>query len=188
MRLFGGQRMFLQKNIFYNIFDIITKHLFQLVSFKITSIGLHQSLESLCKSCKEVLHSICIKVSPCSLKACMEAVQIFVTIFTNIPGPVWSLRVHPVCFWRGWRPISLGSNLSKCYLFRIWMHYVLTKVRFFGALNRWSWILFVHGLNNKDELMNTKVVKKYAWICKNWLQSIHFLPLAQPQPASIKLC
>ena len=110
--------------------------------------------------------------------------------FTKIPGPVTSLRVHLVCFWRGWRPISLGSNVSKCYLSTIWMYYVLTSACFFGALKRWTWILFVHFLNAKDELMNTKVVKKYAWICQNWLQSIYFLkmPLGQPQPASIKAC
>ena len=164
--------------------------MFQLVLFKITSIGLHHSLESLCKFWTEVSHAFCMEVSPCSLEACMEAVQIFVTFFTNIPGPVRSLRVHLVCFWWGWRPISLGSNVSKCYLSTIWMYYVLTSVWFFGALNRWTWILFVHGLNSKNELMNTKVVKKYAWICQNWLQSIYFLkmPLGQPQPASIKAC
>ena len=164
--------------------------MFQLVSFKITSSGLHHSLKSLCKLWTEVSHSFCIKVSSCSLEACMEAVQIFVTFFTNIPGPVRSLRVHLVCIWRGWRPISLESNHSKCYLSMIWLYYVLTSVWFFGTFNRWTWILFVHGFNTKDELMNTKVVKKCAWICQNWLQSICLLKITigQPQPASIQLC
>ena len=42
------------------------------------------------------------------------------------------------------------------------MYYVLTSMYFFGALKCWTGILLVHGLNTKDELMNTKVVKKCA--------------------------
>ena len=116
--------------------------------------------------------------------------KFFWLFFTNIPGPVRSLRVHLVCFWRGWRPISLESNRSKCYLSMIWLYYVLTSVWFFGTFNRWTWILFVHGFNTKDELMNTIVVKKCAWICQNWLQSICLLKITiwQPQPASIQPC